>query len=160
MDRDSLLLKLRDRRERWHRVIGELGLSIADDGDMRKVVGGGWTLADHLVHIAAWERRYARVVSRAPRLEYPSGWQAFNDAVYADWKDASPSRVRSEYQGAHDELLAAIGALPPEGDPERPTLLGGRDMGELVFHYRAHASTLLEHAGLPTPPPWRGRVVE
>jgi len=160
MNRDQYLHYLRDRRARFHLVLDELGLSIDRDADLRRQVGGGWTLGEHLVHLAAWERRYARVVSKKPRLPYPSGWQKFNDAVYAEWKGVSPEAARQEYEDARSEMVAALSALPREGDPDRPGLFGGWDLSAAASHYREHATILLDHAGKPKPPAWRGRVVE
>lgn len=158
--RDAYLHLLRDRRARFHAVLDELALSIGKDADLRKQVGGGWTLGEHLVHLAAWERRYARVVSRAERLPYPSNWQKFNDAVHARWHGVAPAEARTEYQEAYDEMVAAVSALPPEGDPDRPNLLDGWDLSAAASHYREHAKILLGHAGLPNPPAWRGRIVD
>ena len=160
MDRDAYLLKLRDRRARFTLVLTELGLSLDRDADLKRQVGGGWTLGEHLVHVAAWERRYGRVVSGAPKLLHPSNWQKFNDAVYAEWRGVSPTRARTEYADAHRELVAAVAALSPEGDPARPGLLDGWDLSAVLSHYREHAKILLLNAGKPKPPVWRGRVVE
>jgi hypothetical protein len=41
MDRSAYLHLLRDRRARFHAVLGELGLSIGSDADVRSVVGVG-----------------------------------------------------------------------------------------------------------------------
>ncbi len=158
MNRDEYLLKLRDRRTRLSLVLDELGLSLKRDADLKRQVGGGWTLGEHLVHIAAWERRYARGVSRAPKLAHPSNWQKFNDSVYAEWHGVSPSRARAEYEAAHKELVTAIAALPPQGDPARPLLFEGFELGALISHYREHATILLLHAGKGKPPVWRGRL--
>jgi len=161
MDRDSFLHLLRDRRARFHRVLGEVGVSTESDDDMRGHVGGGWTLGEHLIHIAAWERRYSRKVTGTPRvLSYPSAWQKFNDAVYVEWRGVEPGPARMEYETSHTGLVEAVFALPPEGDPARPKLLVGWNLGMAPRHYREHATILLEHAGLPRPPPWRGRIVE
>lgn len=160
MNRDGYLHYLRDRRARFHAVLDELGLSVERDADLRRQVGGGWTLGEHLVHLAAWERRYARVVSGGPKLPYPSVWQRFNDAVYAEWRGVAPKAAREEYHDAHREVIAAVSALGPEGDPERPGLLTGWDLSALAGHYREHATILLSHAGKPKPPPWRGRIVD
>ena len=160
MNRDAYLHYLRDRRARFHAVLGELGLSLESDTDLTRQVGGGWTLGEHLVHIAAWERRYARVVSRGPKLPYPSNWQKFNDAVYGEWRGVEPAAARAEYEDAHREMLSAVGSLPPQGDPDRPGLLDGWDMSAAASHYREHATIMLETAGRPKPPVWRGRIVE
>jgi hypothetical protein len=157
VDRDQYLLKLRDRRARFAGVLEELGLSLQRAADLRKQVGGGWTLGEHLVHIAAWERRYGRVVARRPRVG-PSDWQKFNDAVYAEWRGVSPQAARNEYASAHRALLRAIRAVPASGDPTRPGLFDGWDLSAVLSHYREHATILLLHAGRPKPPAWRGRV--
>ncbi len=157
MDRDGYLAKLADRRTRFELVMEELGLSLERDRDLRRQVGGSWTLGEHLVHIAAWERRYSRVVSRSPRVG-PSSWQKFNDAVYAEWRGVAPERALREYRASHRQLVTAVRALPPGGDPERPGLLDGWDLGAVLSHYREHATIFLLDAGKPKPPPWRGRV--
>jgi len=160
VNRDGYLHYLRDRRARFEAVLDDLGLSLRRDADLRRQVGGGWTLGEHLVHLAAWERRYARVVSGAPKLPYPSNWQKFNDAVYEKWQGVSPAAARAEYAGANREMVAAVSALPPDGDPARPKLLDGWDLSLAAGHYREHATILLEHAGRPKPPAWRGRIVD
>ncbi len=138
-------------------MLEDLGLSLERDAHLKRRVGGGWTLGEHLVHVAAWERRYARVVSRLPRVG-PSDWQRFNDAVYEKWRGVDPERARAEYRAAHRYLVKALKALPPGGDPARPGLFSGWDLGAVLSHYREHATILLLHAGRPKPPVWRGRV--
>jgi hypothetical protein len=160
VDRDGYLHYLRDRRARFEAVLDDLGLSLRRDADLRRQVGGGWTLGEHLVHLAAWERRYARVVSGAARLPYPSNWQKFNDAVYEKWKGVAPAAARAEYADANREMVAAVSALRPGGDPKRPGLLDGWDLSAAASHYREHATILLQHAGRPKPPAWRGRIVD
>jgi hypothetical protein len=157
MLRDEYLHKLRDRRARFALVLEELGLSLDRDADLRRPVGGGWTLGEHLVHLAAWERRYGAVVARRPRVG-PSDWQKFNDAIHAEWKGVAPKQAREEYEAAHRQLAAAIRKVPVSGDPERPGLFDGWDLGAVLSHYREHATILLLHAGKPKPPAWRGKL--
>jgi len=159
MDRDDYLHKLRDRRARFALVLSDLGLALERDADLRRQVGGGWTLGEHLVHLAAWERRYGRVVARKPRVG-PSDWQKFNDAIHEQWQGVSPQHARAEYESAHRELLRAIRAVSASGDPTRPGLFDGWDLSAVLSHYREHATILLLHAGRPKPPAWRGRVVQ
>ncbi|MEE9206271.1 MAG: DinB family protein [Acidimicrobiia bacterium] len=161
MQREPFLHLLRDRRARFHGVLADLGLSIESGEDLLIQVGGEWSLGEHLVHIAAWERRFTRTVTGLPKvLPYPSHWQKFNDAVFAEWGGVQPDAARTEYALAHAGLVAAVAALPLEGDPVRPKLLVGWNLGMAPRHYREHATIVLEHAGLPKPPPWRGRIVE
>jgi hypothetical protein len=138
----------------------DVGVSIESDQDLSHVVGGGWTLGEHLVHIAAWERRYARLASRQPHQSFPRQWERFNDAVFEHWHGADSNRMRAEYLDAQREIVAAVSALPAGGDRDRPKLLVGWNLGMAPRHYREHATILLEHVGRPKPPPWRGRIVD
>ena len=152
--RSSYLHLLRDRRARFHAVLDELGLSIDSDHDMRREVGGGWTLGEHLVHLAAWQRRNARKVAGRDPLPHPNPWQKFNDSVYAQWRGVAPADARAEYEDAYRELVAAVEALPEDDDA-----FDGWYLGTTAGHYREHATILLEAAGRPKPPVWRGRIV-
>ena len=155
MDRAAYLHLLRDRRARFHTALDEVGLSIDSDEDMRSVVGGGWTLGEHLVHIAAWERRTARTVTDAEPLPHPNPWQKFNDSVYEHWRGVEPAAARREYEAAHAEFVAAIESLLEDHDG-----YDGWHLGTMPGHYREHATIVLLHAGRPKPPVWRGRIVE
>ena len=154
MDRTAYLHKIRDRRARFALVLADLGLSTDRDDDLRRQVGGGWTLGEHLVHLALWERRAARGVSGGDPLPYPKSWQRFNDAVYAEWRGVAPEAARREYEEAHREFVAAVEGLPLQ-DPRYDLW----DLGSMASHYREHATILMAHAGKGKPPVWRGRVV-
>jgi hypothetical protein len=80
--------------------------------------------------------------------------------VYDHWHGTDPKLMRVEYADAHREIVDVVSALPPGGDPERPKLLVGWNLGMAPRHYREHATILLEHVGRPKPSPWRGRIVE
>jgi hypothetical protein len=155
VDQTGYLHLLRDRRVRFQAVLEDLGLSIGSDEDMTAVVGGGWTLGEHLVHLAAWERRTAREVTNADPLPHPKGWQKFNDSVYAQWHGVAPGAARAEYEAAHTEFVAIVASLSAAGK-----VYGGWALGSMPSHYREHATILLAAAGRPKPPVWRGRIVE
>lgn len=154
MDQAAYLHLLRDRRARFHGVLEELGFSLDSDDDMRSDVGGGWTLGEHLVHIAAWERRTARTVTGGEPLPHPNPWQKFNDSVHAQWRGVDPDAARREYEDAHADFVAAVESLPEDDDR-----YDGWYLGTMPGHYREHATILLEAAGRPKPPVWRGRIV-
>ena len=155
MDQAAYLHLLRDRRARFHAVLGELGRSLDSDEALVSLVGGGWTLGEHLVHIAAWERRTARTVTESEPLPHPNPWQKFNDSVYEQWEGVEPDAARREYEEAHTEFVEAVESLPEDGDQ-----YDGWHLGTMPGHYREHATILLEAAGRPKPPVWRGRIVE
>lgn len=79
----------------------------------------GWTIQDHLVHLAAWESGIAAL------LRHESRWQAMGvqDLVRADDFDSINAKIRELHQQrtlqetrdyfrqTHLDLLAALGAL-------------------------------------------------
>jgi hypothetical protein len=85
-----------------------------------------WTIADAVLHIAAWKRNGTRVarLQAAPGSEpvdaYPPqilgiDLQAFNDALVRDPShNRELSAVLSEHRAAHAELLEALRPLPDE----------------------------------------------
>lgn len=80
----------------------------------------GWTVRDHLVHLAAWERSVLFMLHGQPRHEglgvaeslYLSGdFEAINAAIWAQNQDVSLAVARRRLQAVHQQLLAAIAPL-------------------------------------------------
>lgn len=76
----------------------------------------GWTVKDHLTHLAAWERSMTYLLRGRPRHEglgvpeetYQRGdVDATNAAIYARAKDRAPDDALADFRDAHRELLAA-----------------------------------------------------
>jgi hypothetical protein len=107
-----------------------------------------WTIADAVLHIAAWKRNGARVA----RLQAEAGSEvvdayppqvlgidtrAFNDALVQDRsRSRAPAAVLAEHRSAHAEMLEA---LAPLGD-ER-LLLDGRPrlwLAPVTWHPNHH----------------------
>ncbi len=129
----------------------------------------GWTIADHLVHLAAWERSALAVLRRQPRYEglgiprdaWESGDEdAINARVHALHDGISFAAARAMLDGAHAETVAAVVAMPIDellkpvdhylpGDPAGPDL---RPAGRVVFansgqHFSEHLAWIRALAG-------------
>ena len=83
----------------------------------------GWTVKDHLAHLAAWERSTISFLEGKPRHEglgveasvYLSGdFDAINDLIYRQHKSLPLPQVMAALQDTHQELLAAIEPLTVE----------------------------------------------
>ena len=107
-----------------------LGTSIAGLAPERQTQPGpqGWSVADHLAHIAEWERATTFVVQRRPQSE-AFGIEAdtlarldvdgLNEIVYQRHRGAPLEQVLDLSRRAHAELLEALRGLG-DADLQRP----------------------------------------
>lgn len=81
----------------------------------------GWTIGDHVIHLARWERSVVHFLSGRPRhtglgidetlyLQGPA--DAINVAIHRQVSGATPSAAREEWRVVHLELLALLAVLP------------------------------------------------
>jgi hypothetical protein len=107
-----------------------------------------WTIADAVLHIAAWKRNGERVArmqaepGSEPVDAYPPqilgiDLQAFNDALVTDRsRSRELEAVLEEHQAAHAEILEALALLP-----EERLLLDGRPrlwLAPVTWHPNHH----------------------
>ncbi len=117
----------------------------------------GWTVKDHLVHLAMWEGGVAALLGKRSMREYmnidEATWNngSFDEqnAIVAErYKDTSLSEVLRMFQDAHHDLVSAIEALSDadlqrpykEYDPSstRETAVIGSIEGNSFGHYAEH----------------------
>jgi hypothetical protein len=81
---------------------------------------GGWSVKDHLAHMAMWEIGVAALLRREHRWEAMGLTQEFvdeateeeiNAAIEANHKNLSLAEARELFDYAHRDLLAALDAL-------------------------------------------------
>lgn len=101
----------------------------------------GWTVGDHLTHLAAWERSVAALLQGRPRhaglgvseaLWKSHDVDAINTAVQQRSQGLSAAEARAELEAAHAALTAAL-AERPESDlalPPHRFLPGAPDDGD------------------------------
>lgn len=136
----------------------------------------GWTVKDHLVHLAAWERSVVVVLQGQPRHEglgiseavYDSGDEdAINAAIQAQGQASAPAAALTALRTGHQQLLSLVAPLtdtdlykavsdylpasPGERD-ERPLL--GLIYSNTAHHFGEHQAWIasLVGQGLPSAP--------
>ncbi|HEY7093107.1 MAG TPA: DinB family protein [Ktedonobacterales bacterium] len=122
---------------------------------------GGWSVKDHLAHLATWEEMLIALLEGKPihtafgisRAEYDAleSTDALNAVITEQHKDFSLDEVMRRFEATHTRLVALISALPdedlskpithfqpddPDGPDERPVLV--KIIGDTYGHYAEH----------------------
>jgi hypothetical protein len=119
---------------------------------------GGWSVKDHLAHLATWEDMLIALLRGEPihaafgisRAEYDAleSTDALNAIIAAQHKDRSLDEVMQRFEETHAQVVALIGALPdedlskpitffqPDDSDERPVLR--KITGDTYEHYAEH----------------------
>jgi hypothetical protein len=115
-DRDALLRHYREMREGLLATIHGL-----TDGRMTDPSIDGWSVKDHLAHIALWDDIRASEVTRIS-AGHDSAWrvseeqaEAYNAIAYPARRDLSLAQVRWELATSRARLVDAIAAATPRG---------------------------------------------
>ncbi len=120
----------------------------------------GWTVKDHLAHIAAWERSAVAILTGHPRHEalgvdevlFESGsFDAINSAVQSRSASHSLEAVQTELADVHQTLLAVLAGVgdqdllapyeqfQPDADGQRGELpMVNWIVGNTYGHYQEH----------------------
>ena len=120
-DRDALLRHYRESREALLAAIHGL-----TDAQMTDPSIDGWSVKDHLAHLALWDDARAGEVTRIS-AGHDSAWRmtgeqsdAYNVVGYAGRRDLPLDQVRWELATSRARLVDAIAAATPRGlDPSR-----------------------------------------
>lgn len=120
-DRDRLLASYRKTREELLAAIE--GLS---DEALSEPSVDGWSVKDHLLHLALWDEIRAEEVARIS-AGHASAWrmshdqdEAFNTMGYELRKDMAVAQAKWELATSRQRLLDAIAAITETGlDPSR-----------------------------------------
>lgn len=109
----------------------------------------GWSVKDHLAHIAFWDRLRAEEVTRIS-AGHESAWRmteaqhdVFAPLLYAWHQDLSLGQVRWELASSHELLLEALAQATPTG------LEGSRygEAGLRSFHEAQHVEWIQRWRG-------------
>ncbi|MBJ7597511.1 MAG: hypothetical protein DLM67_02360 [Candidatus Nephthysia bennettiae] len=146
-----------DRIERSWQALDDLAGGL-DSDRLQTPVSDGWTVKDHLIHLAAWEdsllalleSRDRAAAMGAPGLE-EAGTDAINAAVHVQHRDDAPEEAVSGFRESHRRLLDRLGQLSdedlsrpysyyqPDADgPEEPSPVSGWIAGNTFEHYEEH----------------------
>lgn len=133
-------------------IVGALSESqlVARDAD-------GWSVSDHLSHIAAWERmivahlrdRSAHVVAG---MDDEASYAAatldhLNERLHQRFRDRGLAETLREFADAHRAIVMFIAEMPEQrlsecywdDDPDRRTVLD-KIAGDTYLHYREHGA--------------------
>ncbi|GAB4324008.1 MAG: hypothetical protein Kow0010_05770 [Dehalococcoidia bacterium] len=143
-DRDVLLERYRAMREELLSAIEGLG-----DEQMVDPSIDGWSVKDHLAHLALWDDIRAGEVERIS-AGHDAAWrmtdeqdEAFNVLAYEVRRSLSLVQVRWELARSFERLLEAIGAATPRG--LEPSLYGAA--GLVSSHTSEHAGWIQRWRG-------------
>jgi hypothetical protein len=121
----------------------------------------GWSVKDHLVHIAEWEAATGAVLARRPQHEgfslpadLPTDIDALNDVLYQRSRDVPIDEVQAKGRRVHAGILAALGRLTDAdirstiaeygGDPTDHRSLSAKIAGDSYSHYAEHVVWIRE----------------
>lgn len=115
-DRDVLL-------QHYQHMCSELLAAIEglSDAQITERSLDGWSVTDHLAHLALWDDVRASEVARIS-AGHASAWRmadeqddAYNALGHALRRDLSPAQARWELATSHQRLLDALAAATPRG---------------------------------------------
>jgi hypothetical protein len=115
-------------RIRRSRAALEATLNTLSEAEMTRPGPSGWSIKDHLAHLAAWELGIAALLTGRPRFtamqveDAAAAGQSvdeLNELIYRLNAGLSLAEVRDNYQAAHRQMLAALGPLD-DADLQRP----------------------------------------
>ena len=111
--RDQLLAHYRRMRGALREAIG----GVSDERLLERSLDG-WSVKDHLLHLALWDEIRATEVERISAgyepAWPPSGWETY-EALNELRRDLSLAQARWELSRTHERLLAAIRHATPRG---------------------------------------------
>ena len=138
----------------WNVLVALVG-QIQDAGGLTKVGADGWTVKDHLAHIAAWEHSLLALIEGRDRslgmglTEPLEGIDAINEAVRKLHKSDTAEEALGYFRASHLQLVTALDKLsdgdlqkpyshyqPSDPDEERPVI--GWVGGNTYEHYAEH----------------------
>jgi uncharacterized damage-inducible protein DinB len=116
----------------------------------------GWSVADHVGHLAAWfDETTAAIEEHRPGEPWrplpPEGIEAWNEADVARRRGASPAALRDAFDDSRTRVVAAVNAMPDDDwlDPEG----FGWAYEDLHGHVRAHLAMIGPYAARVGWPP-------
>jgi acyl-CoA-binding protein len=148
-------IELRERIENSHREL----TAVADATGLAATGPDGWTVKDHLVHIAVWEHSLLALIEGRDRLAAmglqhveDEGSDAVNDLVWKMHRDDAPAEALSYFRESHEQLMTALVKLSSDdlqrgyahyqphtaGDPDDDKPVLGWVVGNTYEHYEEH----------------------
>jgi hypothetical protein len=118
MHKAELLTVLQERHRQWQALLEQIGPERMDQSG----VNGDWSMKDIVAHLTGWNRWLLARLQAAQRgeAEPTPPWPAhlhddeINAWIYEAYRGRSVREVLDETQHVHQQLLAAVEALPDD----------------------------------------------
>ncbi|MCK6580723.1 MAG: DinB family protein [Anaerolineae bacterium] len=110
----------------WQRFMAHLR-AMSDAVLTQPTDAAGWTIKDHVMHLAVWEGGVTALLDHAPRLKgmgvesvtWADGIDAINGAIQQQHRDLPLADVLRAFEANHRRLIARVETLSEE-DLQRP----------------------------------------
>jgi hypothetical protein len=115
-NKPELLERLRASRAELNTVLDAL----TDDQLVSPRDAGGWSIKDHVLNIALWERSIVNLLRGAPRYEalgvdedtyLELDEHGLNAIMVAEWRQRPVREVLALYRDSHQQMLVVLDAL-------------------------------------------------
>jgi hypothetical protein len=123
LTREETLQRIEASRSELDRLVSSL-----QPADFDRAIDDGWTIKDHLAHIACWEEEVVAIFAGIPRYEslglpadspILTDTDAINGIFRGRWSQASTEGILGHYGETHRRLLVLLHALG-DADLESP----------------------------------------
>lgn len=138
----------------WARLV-ELVNQVEEAGGLSRAGADGWTIKDHLVHVAAWEHSLLALIEghdreRAMGLSGAvEGMDNVNEAIRKLHQTDTPDEALDYFRDSHARLVSALGKLSDADlqkpyshyqpvDPDEKGPVVGWVAGNTYEHYAEH----------------------
>jgi uncharacterized damage-inducible protein DinB len=139
----------------WNQLV-ELVNQVQDAGGLTRVGADGWTVKDHLAHVAAWEHSLLALIEGRDRpsamglTEPLEELDPVNEAVRKLHESDTPEEALGYFRDSHMQLMDALDKLSdadlqepyshyqPATDPEERRPVIGWVGGNTYEHYAEH----------------------
>jgi uncharacterized damage-inducible protein DinB len=127
----------------------------------------GWSVKDHLAHVAAWERRLLGEIAGDRSAERfgldektsaAADTDSINAMIYKRHQDDLPDDVRAEFLASGEALRTTFSSMDDAAlrTPVRPEDPKVETLVDLISwdtyrHYPVHAKAVIEHETWPKP---------
>jgi hypothetical protein len=139
----------------WNQL-AQLVNQVQDAGGMTQVGTDGWSVKDHLAHVAAWEDSLVALIEGRDMLEamgvrgpVEENTDAINEAIMNLHAKDTAEEALAYFRDSHAQMVAALGKLsdadlqkpyshfqPGDPDEKRPAI--GWVAGNTYEHYAEH----------------------
>jgi hypothetical protein len=117
-NKQELLERIQRSRQALERAFSTFGPE-----ELEETLSGGWSIKDHLAHLASWEIGVAELLRRRPRFaamgveeaaQRDLGEEALNEVIFQRYAGMTVSEVMIFFHEAHQQMLTALAELKDE----------------------------------------------